>query len=221
VTRAGTRTVREVVGVAGDTRTMAGNLNVRPEVYVPFAQSPGPLLNLIVRARHPGDPALAAAIRGASAALDRTQVVDRFAPYQDFLDSRVARWRFGAWLLGVFAGIAILLAAVGLAASIAWWVTQRTREIGVRMALGAPPAQVTRMFLRQGLALASTGVALGLGGAAASTRFLESWLYGVTPLNPAAFAGSAAALLAIAALASYLPARRAARVDPLIALRAE
>jgi ABC-type antimicrobial peptide transport system permease subunit len=142
-------------------------------------------------------------------------------PLADLLDDRVDTWRFGAWLLGVFAGMALLLAAVGLASSIAWWVAQRTREIGVRVALGAPPARVTRMFLRQGLALATAGTVLGLAGAAATTRFLESWLYGVTPLNPAAFASSAAALLAIAALASYLPARRAARVDPLVTLRAE
>ena len=121
----------------------------------------------------------------------------------------------------MFAALALLLAAVGLAASIAWRVAQRTREIGVRMALGADAGQVTRMVVRQGLTLALTGIVLGLAGAAASTRFLESWLYGVTPLDPRTFALSAAGMFGVAALASYLPARRAARIDPLITLRSE
>ena len=130
-------------------------------------------------------------------------------------------WRFGAWLLGVFAGLALLLAAVGLAASIAWWVAQRTREIGVRMALGANPGRVTRLVVRRGLTLGLVGIVLGLAGAAASTRLLESWLYGVTPLDIPTFAGSATGVLAIAGLASYLPARRATRVDPVAALRGD
>ena len=124
-------------------------------------------------------------------------------------------------LLGLFATMAVLLAAVGLTASIAWWVAQRTREIGVRMALGSRPSQVTGLFLRRGLTIAAFGVALGLGGAAASTRLLQSWLYGVTPLDPATFGWSAAVMLGVAAVASYLPARAAARVDPLVALRTE
>ena len=142
-------------------------------------------------------------------------------PLADLLDARVATWRFGAWLLGAFAGMALLLAAVGLASSIAWGVAQRTSEIGVRMALGAEPGQVTGLFLRQGLARTATGIVLGLAGAAASTRLLESWLYGVKPLDVPTFAWSAAGMLVIAALASYLPARRAARIDPLVTLRAE
>jgi putative ABC transport system permease protein len=210
------REPRQIVGVTRDTRFSGSDLRARPEIYMPFAQATVTSLHVFVRASNPGDPQLAARIRSALSAVDPTQVLDRAQPMQELLDSRVSTWRFGAWLLGVFAAMALLLAAIGLAASIAWWVSQRTREIGLRMALGAPPAQVTRMFLRQGLALAVTGVALGLGGAAASTRFLQSWLYGITPLNPAAFAGSAAGLLA-----GYLPARRAARVDPLVTLRAE
>jgi len=135
------------------------------------------------------------------------------------VDSRVSTWRFGAWLLGLFAGIAVLLAAVGLAASIAWWVAQRTREIGVRMALGAPPRRVALLVLAQGLGLALAGVAVGLAGAAASTRLLEGWLFGVTPLDRTTFIASAIGMLAIAALATYLPVRRATRIDPLVALR--
>ena len=159
--------------------------------------------------------------RAAVSAVDRNQVPDRFATLEETLDARVATWRFGAWLLGLFAAIALTLAAIGFAASIAWWVAQRTREIGVRMALGANPRQVTRLVVRQGLGLALTGIVLGLAGAAASTRLLESWLYGVKPLDLPSFAWSAAGMLVIAALASYLPARRAARIDPLITLKAE
>ncbi|HTM24919.1 MAG TPA: ABC transporter permease [Vicinamibacterales bacterium] len=212
---------RQIVGVLRDTRSAGGDLKARPEIYMPLAQSSVQGLNLIVRAPNPGDPRLAARIRSALYAADPTQVLDRVMPMSDMLDSTVSTSRFGAWLLGTFAAMALLLAAVGLAASIAWWVSQRTREIGVRMALGARPATVTRMFLRQGVALTLAGIALGLGGAAACTRLLESWLYGVTPLDPRVFTASAVGMLAIAVTASYLPARRAARVDPVIALRTE
>ena len=178
-------------------------------------------MHLLLRTTSPSDPRLRGAIRDAIAAVDDTQIVDRMMPLADLLDARVATWRFGAWVLGMFAGIALLLAAVGLAASIAWGVARRTREIGVRMALGAESRQVTRLFLRQGLALTAMGIVLGLAGAAASTRLLDSWLYGVKPLDLPTFAWSAAGMLAIAAAASYLPARRAARIDPLVTLRAE
>ena len=178
-------------------------------------------MNLIVRTANPSDSRLRSDIRDALAAIDPSQVADRFTPLADMLDTRVATWRFGAWLLGFFAGVALMLASVGLAASIASGVAQRTREIGVRMALGAESRQVTRLFLRQGLALTVVGIVLGIAGAAASTRLLESWLYGVKPLDAPTFAWSAAGMLAIAALASYLPARRAARIDPLVTLRAE
>jgi putative ABC transport system permease protein len=211
----------EIAGIVRDTRSYANDTKARPELYVPFTQVPFPALNLLVRAADPSDPRLRTAIREAVAAIDDSQVADRFMPLADLVNARVASWRFGAWLLGLFAGMAILLAAVGLAASIAWGVAQRTREIGVRMALGAEAGQVTRLFLRQGLTLAAAGIVLGLAGAAASTRFLASWLYGVTPLDVPTFAVSAAGMLAIAALASYLPARRATRIDPLITLRTE
>jgi putative ABC transport system permease protein len=212
---------RQVVGIVRNTRSSGGDTRSRPELYLPFTQAPYANMHLLVRTATPGDPRLRSAIRDAIAAVDDMQIVDRMTPLADLLDSRVATWRFGAWLLGVFAAMALLLAAVGLAASIAWGVAQRTREIGVRMALGAEPGQVTRLFLRQGLARTATGIVLGLAGAAASTRLLESWLYGVKPLDAPTFAWSAAGMLAIAALASYLPARRAARIDPLVTLKAE
>jgi putative ABC transport system permease protein len=212
---------REVVGIVRDFRSSAGDTRIRPEVYIPFAQDPIGFINLIVRGADPADHRLRDAMVSAVAAVDSSQVVDRIATYDQVLADRTATWRFGAWLLGVFAALAVTLAAVGLAASIAWWVSQRTREIGVRMALGADPGQVTRMFMRQAFALTAVGVTFGLGAAAASTRFLQSWLYGVTPLDPITYAACAVSMMLIAALASYLPARRAARIDPLVTLKAE
>jgi putative ABC transport system permease protein len=217
----GTSETRQIVGVVRDTRSAAYDTRVRPEIYMPFAQRPAPALNLIVRTRNPSDQRIWSGIRREVAALDSSQVADRFTPMTELLDARVKTWRFGAWMMGLFAAIAIALAVVGLTVSIASWVARRTREIGVRMALGAHPAQVTRLFLKQGFIVALIGIVLGLAGAAASTRLLQSWLYGVTPLDPPAFAWSAAAMLVVTALSAYIPARRAARVDPLTTLRAE
>ena len=212
---------RQIVGITRDTRSFGADLKARAEIYIPITQATTTLLHLIVKADRPGDPRLASQLRAAMVDIDPTQVVDRVMPMQEMLDDTVSRWRFGAWLLGSFAAMAVLLAAVGLAASITWWVTQRTREIGVRMALGANANGVAALVMRQGLAVAVAGIALGLAGAAASTRLIASWLYGITPLDPRTFAASAVGMLAIAAAASYLPARRASRVDPIVALRAE
>jgi putative ABC transport system permease protein len=212
---------RQIVGIIRDTRSSGGDTRARPELYFAFAQMPYASMNLIVRSANPSDPRLATDLRQAVAAIDPTLVADRIIPFSQLLDARVATWRFGAWLLGVFAAMALLLAAVGLAAAIAWWVTQRTREIGVRMALGANAADVSRMVVRQAAAIAVSGIVLGLAGAAASTRLIASWLYGVTPLDVPTFAWSALGMLGVAIAASYIPVRRAARVDPLVALRAE
>jgi putative ABC transport system permease protein len=212
---------RQIIGVLRDTRSAGADLRARAEIYIPLAQATTPLLHLLVKAEKPGDPRLASQLRAATAEIDPTQVVDRVMPMQEMLAASVSRWRFGAWLLGLFAAMAVLLSAAGLAASITWWVTQRTREIGVRMALGADANGVVALVMRQGFAVAAAGIALGLGGAAASTRLLASWLYGVAPLDTRTFAISAAAMLIVATAASYLPARRAARGDPIVALRAE
>jgi putative ABC transport system permease protein len=211
----------QIVGVTRDTRCSGADLTPCAEVYVPFAQAPEPGMTMFVRAVNPRDRRLADGIRAAAAAMVPAQVVDRLQPLQDMLDTRVATSRFGAWLLGTFAAIAVALAAIGIAASTAWWVGQRTREIGVRMALGAAPSRVVRGFVAQGLALALAGVLIGLAAAAATTRFLESWLYGVTPIDPLTFVLGSGALLGVSLAAAYLPARRAARVDPIVALRTE
>jgi ABC-type antimicrobial peptide transport system permease subunit len=137
------------------------------------------------------------------------------------LDRSVATWRFGAWLVGTFAGIAVLLAALGLMTTMGWWVRQRTRELGVRVALGASRGGIVRLVGTQGLVLAATGVALGAGTAAGVTRYLASWLYGVTPLDAPTFAFGAMAMLVVASIAILVPVQRATRVDPVVALRTE
>jgi putative ABC transport system permease protein len=214
-------TARRIVGIVHNTRSLGGNTDTKSELYWPYAQDPEPLLILIVRTPGRPDAGLPGAIRAAVATVRPGQVVDTVRTLQEAVDESVTTPRFGAWLFGVFAAMAVGLAALGLAAVIAWWVTQRTREIGVRMALGASRTQVAGLIVRQGLGLAVVGVALGLAVAAACTRVLAGWLYGVTPLDGWTFASCGALMLAIAALASYLPAIRATRINPTVALRAE
>jgi putative ABC transport system permease protein len=132
-----------------------------------------------------------------------------------------SRRRLYATLLGVFAGVAAVLAAIGIYGVIAYAVAQRTREIGIRMALGAPRAQVINLVLRQSLVLTAAGIVLGIAGAAALVRYLEGMLYGLTPLDPATWIGVAVLFAIVAAIAAYIPARRATAIDPLHALRAE
>ena len=133
----------------------------------------------------------------------------------------LARPRFYAVMLGVFAGVACVLAAIGIYGVLAYAVAQRTREIGIRMALGAQRVQVLALVLRSGAFLTIAGIALGLAGAAAGTRLLQGMLFGITPLDPQTFVAVSVLFGAVATLASYLPARRATRVDPMVALRSE
>jgi ABC-type lipoprotein release transport system permease subunit len=161
--------------------------------------------------------ALAAAIR----AVDPTLIVPAARPMTEFISARANRWRLGAWLLGVFATLALVLAAVGLMTTVGWWVRQRSAEIGVRLALGATPGQMRRFVLRRGLAMIVAGIVLGLASAAAVTRFLEGWIYGIEPLDAATFAVCAAVMLAVAWAAILIPTRRASRIDPIQTLRAD
>jgi predicted permease len=218
----GTRTTRQIVGILRDTRSWGIDLERHPELYVPFAQQPGStLFYVIVKTAGSPDPHLPAQIRAIVSAVRPGQVVDSVEPLQDALDRSVAQPRFGAWLFGMFGAMAVGLAGLGLGAVMAWWVAQRTREIGVRIALGAGRAQVVRLVVSQGLLLAAAGAVAGLVLAAFTSRLLAGWLYGVDPLDPATFAGSAVFVLIVSALSSFLPARRAATIDPIVALRAE
>ena len=147
--------------------------------------------------------------------------IDAMLPMDGWWRAIVARQRFYAVMLGVFAGVAGMLAAIGIYGVLAYAVVQRTREIGIRMALGAQRAQVLALVLRHGLILTAIGIAAGLAGAAAGTRLLQGMLFGITPLDPLTFGAVSLLFGLVATVASYLPARRATTVDPMVALRSE
>jgi putative ABC transport system permease protein len=169
-----------------------------------------------------GDPAdVIPAVRQAITRADPNAAIDAIMPLDRLVANSVARQRFYAVVLMVFACVSALLAAIGIYGVLAYAVVERTREIGVRMALGAGRRHVLTLVLGRGMMFAAIGIALGLAGAAAGTRYLQAMLYGITPLDLRTFASVALSFAAIAALASYVPARRATRVDPMVALRAE
>ncbi len=166
-------------------------------------------------------PTLVAAVRSAVQAVDKDQPIDRIAPMSELLADSIAQPRFYTLLLTIFAAMASALAAVGIYGVMSYAVTQRTHEIGIRMALGARAADVLRLVVRNGMLLALTGVAIGLVGAFALTRLMTSLLFGVTPTDATTFVAVSVLLIVVALLACYIPARRATKVDPLVALRYE
>jgi putative ABC transport system permease protein len=213
-----------VVGVVGDLRYEAPAKTPLAEMYYPYSQQSfgGPLVAPLVAVKVTSDaarfgPALRAAVRG----LDAGVTVSQERTMERIVAQALATERLSTSVLGAFALIALVLAAAGIYGVMAFTVARRTREIGVRMALGAEPRAVLSMVLRGALALALAGVGLGLAGAAALTRVMASLLYGVSATDPAIFAAVVALVLAVSALAAYVPARRAARVDPMVALRYE
>jgi putative ABC transport system permease protein len=169
-----------------------------------------------------GNPATAIPeVRRVVREVDGLAGVDAIAPMEQMVANSVARQRFYAVMLGVFAGVAGLLAAIGIYGVLAYAVVQRTNEIGIRMALGAERRQVMILVLRTGVVLTIAGIAIGLAGAYAGARYMQSMLFGVEPRDPATFVAVALAFAVIALIASYLPARRATRVDPMVALRVD
>jgi predicted permease len=216
----------QVVGIVDDVRQISLTQTVDPQIFLDFRQVAGedPLtgIGLYFGVRTDADsPAVAASIRGLVRQLDRQAMVENIAPMEQLVSNSIARPRLYAVMLAIFAAVAAILAAVGIFGVMAYAVTQRTREIGVRMSLGASRARVLRLVMRQTLALTTAGVLLGLGGAAALTRYLDQLLYDLTPLDPPTFVALAVTFCAVAMLAGYVPARRAATVDPVTALRCE
>jgi putative ABC transport system permease protein len=210
----------EVIGVAADVNNLSLAAAPEAEVYLPFPQRPWASMNLILRTA--GDPHnWAGAARAAVAEVDRDQPVTALNTMEEVLATSTAQQRFSVFLLGVFSVTALLLAAVGLYGAVAYSVAERTQEMGIRIALGAATGDIVRMVVGQGLALALAGLAIGTIAALALTRLMSGLLFQVSAADPASFAASALLFVAIAALASYLPARRATRVDPTEALRYE
>lgn len=210
-----------IVGVIADTRSFGGDTNTRPFLYMPMAQSILGNPYFVIHAEPRTAATLPSVVREIVARLRPGQLVDEIEVLQDEMNAEVAQPRLGAWLFGLFAGLAVLLAAVGLAATLAWSVAQRRREIGIRMALGARISDVRRLVVGQMLGLSLAGIVTGLSAASVSTVLLKSWLYGVTPLDPMTFVACGVLMLVVSAIAAYLPARRATRVSPLIALRGD
>ncbi len=210
----------EVVGVVGGVRHLGHRIFSPPEIYVPHTQQSWPWMSLVVRGS--GDPvSLTSAVRRTVAALDPELPIQRVRPLPELVSDSIAASRFVMALLGGFALLGLALATVGVYGVVAGSVERRTAEIGLRLAVGADSGDVLRMVLGQAARLAATGITLGLLAALALTRVLQTLLFGVSPTDPATFA-SVAAVLALATLAaSYLPARRASRVDPATVLREE
>jgi putative ABC transport system permease protein len=208
----------EIIGVVGDVRHRSLEGGVYQMMYVPTLQVGN--TNLVVRTA--SDPqGFASSVRQQVLAIDRDQPVSAMRTMSDVLSESIAQQRFRTLLLTIFAAVAMILAAVGIYGVIAYSVTQRTHEVGIRMALGAQPRDVLRLILRQGLALTLIGIGLGLAGAFALTRVMSGLLFGVSATDPLTFAGITLLLTFVAMLACYLPARRATRVDPMVALRYE
>ncbi|HJR05666.1 MAG TPA: ABC transporter permease [Pyrinomonadaceae bacterium] len=215
----------EIVGLAGDAKYVRQREEIPPTVYLPWSQELSSAGVMTFEVRTSGDPvSYVAAIRQAASEVDANLPLKDIKTQVEQADERLAMERLFAKLLGLFGLLAQALAAVGLYGVLAWSVAQRTREIGIRVALGAGRGDVMRMVLRQGMTLTLVGVAVGLGGAYALTKYLASlthMLYGVAPNDPLTYGLTAAALALVALLACYVPARRATKVDPMVALRYE
>ena len=212
---------RTVVGIVKDIRERGLLLDMKPAVYVPVNQVDRPGADYLI-ARTAQDPvSVINALRGAVWSVDKDQPVAFIRTMDQLMDENVADRERPMTLLGIFAGLALILACIGVYGVLAYSVAQRTREIGVRMALGARPLDVTRMILGRGLKLSAIGLVAGAALAGALGILLRSLLFGVTPAAPLVYAGTAASLIVVALAACVIPAQRAARVDPVVALRNE
>jgi putative ABC transport system permease protein len=212
---------REVVGVVADTKSVQLKQKARPTVYIPAVQANWMDNAMAWVVRGDLSPALTRQLQQAVADVDPRQRVVRVRTMEDIVASTMADSRFDAWLFGFFAALALLLTAIGVYGLLAFFVAQRTAEIGIRLALGATRGGVLRLVLQQSVTLIAIGLALGLGGAFGLTRLFAKLLFGVSATDPWAFAIVAAVLTIVGLAASLLPARRAVRIDPMVALRYE
>jgi predicted lysophospholipase L1 biosynthesis ABC-type transport system permease subunit len=210
-----------IIGVVDEVkyRGLPRNPTPDPDVYLPFSERSR---NFAVLVRTSGDPAaLAAPVTDAIRAADKSAVAYNILTMTERVSRQMARARFTSWLMGIFATMAVLLAMVGLYGVMAHSVEQRTREIGIRMALGAAREEILWMVAVRGLSLTALGTGIGVAGALVLTRSIQRLLFGISATDFRVFAGVTVLVLVIAALASYIPARRATRVDPMVALRYE
>ena len=216
----GEKETQEIIGVVADVKNDDVDEAVDPIAYSPYAQNPWSTMSLVIRGTQ--DPTrLASAVRSEVQALDPNLPVSNIKPVRQMIDERISPKRLMTYILGVFALIALLLASVGIYGVMSYAVTQRTREIGVRMALGAQAVDVLKLVIKNGMTMALVGVAIGLAGAYALTRLLANLLFKVAPTDLVTFAAVSVSLMVVALIACYVPARRATKVDPLVALRYE
>jgi predicted permease len=211
----------KIVGVVGNVRQQGPTSEPEAEIYMPYLQHPQPATNMRVIVRTNAEPGVMTAAMREKMRTISPDVPAKFSTMEQALSENIAAPRFRTLLLGIFAGLAVCLALAGVYGVMSYVVGQRANEIGLRMALGASPGEILRLVLRQALVLAGLGIVIGFAGAAAVTRLLTSMLFGVKPTDPATYAAVIGIVLAAALLASYIPARRAMRVDPMVALRYE
>ena len=213
--------MRTIVGVVGNVKHRTLNMEFTPEVYLSASQIPMDSMSIVARTNISNPAAITSAVRNELAAVDRNIPLVRVRVFEEYLSRALARPRFNAMLLSIFAGTALLLTAIGIYGVMAYSVSQRTNEIGIRIALGAGKNSIFRLVVGQAMTIVAISLAVGLAGAFAATRLLNSLLFGVGASDPVTFAGIVLLVSVVSFIAAWVPARRATRVDPIIALRAE
>jgi putative ABC transport system permease protein len=213
--------MRTIVGVVGNVKHRTLNMADTPEIYLSSSQIPVDSMTIVARTSVSNPTAITSAVRRELAAVDRNIPLVRVRIFDEYLARALARPRFNALLLSIFAGTALLLTAIGIYGVMAYSVSQRTNEIGIRIALGAGKNSIFRLVVGQAMAIVAISLMVGLLGALAATRLLNSLLFGIGAADPLTFFAIMLLVSAVAFLAAWLPARRAMRVDPIIALRAE